>query len=121
MMGVYLNSKTAYTLYKRDENQPYFVDKTSILEELLPLIEEGGNQICITRPRRYGIFFYLFMTEMIQLSLCLFWMSGIIFFIRTMLQMRTKRVSVFPAEPIREECLRLESAMTGRKRNIAVK
>ena len=53
-MGVYLNSKSAYTLYKNEIEQPYFVDKTQMLEELFPLVRTGNNHICITRPRRFG-------------------------------------------------------------------
>lgn len=53
-MGVYLNSRTAYTLYKKETEQPYFVDKTQMLQELFPLVKQGNNQICITRPRRFG-------------------------------------------------------------------
>lgn len=53
-MGVYLNSRTAHTLYKKDTEQPYFVDKTRMLEELIPLVKKGGSQLCITRPRRFG-------------------------------------------------------------------
>jgi hypothetical protein len=30
------------------------VDKTRILEELMPLIREGKNYLCVTRPRRFG-------------------------------------------------------------------
>ena len=53
-MGIYLNSSTAYTLYKNETKKPYFVDKTLILEQLFPLVDEGTNYICITRPRRFG-------------------------------------------------------------------
>lgn len=53
-MGVYLDSKTAYTLYKSETEKPYFVDKTRILTELFPLVRTGNNHICITRPRRFG-------------------------------------------------------------------
>ena len=53
-MGVYLNSKTAYTLYKNETEKPFFVDKSQMLEELFPLVREGNNYICITRPRRFG-------------------------------------------------------------------
>ena len=53
-MGVYLNSKAAYTLYKNETEKPYFVDKSSMLEELFPLVQTGNNHICITRPRRFG-------------------------------------------------------------------
>ena len=44
-MGIYLNGTTAYTLYK---------SKTLMLEQLFPLVNEGNNYICITRPRRFG-------------------------------------------------------------------
>lgn len=47
-MGVYLNSETAYTLFKNETEKPYFVDKSLILEELFPLVKEGSNYICIT-------------------------------------------------------------------------
>ena len=53
-MGIYVNSKTAYTLYKSETVKPYFIDKTMILKELFPLVEEGSNYLCITRPRRFG-------------------------------------------------------------------
>lgn len=53
-MGIYLNSKAAYTLYKSETEKPYFVDKTKMLEELFPLVQTGNNHICITRPRRFG-------------------------------------------------------------------
>ena len=53
-MGVYLNSETAYTLYKNETEKPYFVDKSQMLEELFPLVREGTNYICLTRPRRFG-------------------------------------------------------------------
>ena len=42
-MGIYLNSLAAYTLYKNESKKTYFVDKTSILEELFPLVEEGNH------------------------------------------------------------------------------
>lgn len=53
-MGIYLDSKAAYTLYKSETEKPYFVDKTKMLEELFPLVKTGNNHICITRPRRFG-------------------------------------------------------------------
>ena len=53
-MGVYLNNKSAYTLYKSETEKPYFVDKSEMLKELFPLVETGNNHICITRPRRFG-------------------------------------------------------------------
>lgn len=53
-MGVYLNSKKGYTLYTSEVQQPYFVDKTKMLQELFPLVRSGNKHICITRPRRFG-------------------------------------------------------------------
>lgn len=53
-MGIYLNSKSAYTLYKSETEKPYFVDKSQMLKELFPLVQTGNNHICITRPRRFG-------------------------------------------------------------------
>lgn len=53
-MGFYLNSSGPYSLYKSETAKPYFVDKSRMLEELFPLVEEGKSFICITRPRRFG-------------------------------------------------------------------
>lgn len=53
-MGYYLNSIQAYSLYESETKKPYFIDKTAMLKELIPLVEEGNNHICITRPRRFG-------------------------------------------------------------------
>ena len=53
-MGFYLNSGKSHAIYKSEASKPYFVDKTLILEELCPLVEQGNNHICITRPRRFG-------------------------------------------------------------------
>ncbi len=49
-----MNGRAACTLYKNETEKPYFVDKTAMLEELFPLVREGNNHICITRPRRFG-------------------------------------------------------------------
>lgn len=53
-MGVYLNSRVAYTLFSDETKMPYFIDKSKMLEELFPLMQTGNNHICITRPRRFG-------------------------------------------------------------------
>lgn len=66
-MGIYLNGKKAYLLYQEDCALTYFVDKTDILDEIVPLLELNGNApvnadgrgkspkyVCITRPRRFG-------------------------------------------------------------------
>ncbi len=53
-MGIFLNSTIPYDSYKEMEDSPYFVDKTLLLEELLPRIGTAEKYICITRPRRFG-------------------------------------------------------------------
>ncbi|MCC8068071.1 MAG: ATP-binding protein, partial [Clostridiales bacterium] len=50
----YLNSTQVYSLYESETKKQYFVDKTDVLKTLIPLVEEGNNHICITRPRRFG-------------------------------------------------------------------
>ena len=42
-MGSYLNSKKACLLYQDETEATYFVDKTAILDELIPLIEQRDN------------------------------------------------------------------------------
>lgn len=62
-MGFYLNSKKPGLLFGENASAAYFVDKTAILKELIPLVESepagvcrknGNKYICITRPRRFG-------------------------------------------------------------------
>ncbi len=67
-MGFYLNSKKPYLLFQEESSSTYFVDKTSILKELVPLVScnenargesgmsrrKGHKYVCITRPRRFG-------------------------------------------------------------------
>lgn len=53
-MGMYLNSISPYYLYKSEYDRPYYVDKSEMLAELIPLVEQGNSHICITRPRRFG-------------------------------------------------------------------
>ncbi|MDO4298823.1 MAG: AAA family ATPase [Lachnospiraceae bacterium] len=67
-MGVYLNSKNPFGLFLDEFASTYFVDKSEILNELLPLVsqhekmvwQEEANKgksnkyVCITRPRRFG-------------------------------------------------------------------
>lgn len=67
-MGVYLNSRKSGSVFRRMAQSRYFVDKTEILDELIPTVEqkktaEDGQElgsgrdiryICITRPRRFG-------------------------------------------------------------------
>lgn len=53
-MGMYLNSKSPYTLYKSECANPYFIDKSNLLRELFPYVKQGQKCLCITRPRRFG-------------------------------------------------------------------
>ncbi len=67
-MGVYLNSKSVYGLFRRDSEGMYFVDKTDILAQLVPLVDteldpleqpalhrgKGQKYVAVTRPRRFG-------------------------------------------------------------------
>lgn len=53
-MANYLNSIKSVSLFRMERMKPYFVDKSPMIEELLPLIESGGSYVCITRPRRFG-------------------------------------------------------------------
>ena len=70
-MSSYLNSKKASLLYKDEALATYFVDKTAMLDELIPVIEQteltdtalhtdaplkgkSNKYICVTRPRRFG-------------------------------------------------------------------
>lgn len=53
-MGNYLNTSAVYDAYRREFQSPYFVDKSMMLEELIPRIETSMNYVCITRPRRFG-------------------------------------------------------------------
>lgn len=67
-MGVYLNSRSAYSLFCEDCASTYFVDKTDILAELVPIVTlkrellgrsgssrgKGQKYVAITRPRRFG-------------------------------------------------------------------
>ena len=42
-MGVYLNDPNAYGLFQEDFSLTYYVDKTEILCELVPLIERSNR------------------------------------------------------------------------------
>lgn len=65
-MGVYLDSRNPFGLFEDEASSLYFIDKTKLLEELIPLVAKGGpagvsgsarksnKYICITRPRRFG-------------------------------------------------------------------
>lgn len=53
-MGSYLNNADGYAAYQEAYNSPYFVDKSAMLQELIPRLETTEKYICITRPRRFG-------------------------------------------------------------------
>ena len=53
-MGIYLNSIVSYERFKRIVEETYYIDKTSILKELIPMLSKEQSYICITRPRRFG-------------------------------------------------------------------
>lgn len=53
-MGYYLNNEDAYFKYQEVVNGAYFIDKSGILAEIIPLIRTSQKYICITRPRRFG-------------------------------------------------------------------
>ncbi len=53
-MGYYLNPEDVIDIYRRETVKPYFVDKTEMLSDLIPLVEQQGSYISVTRPRRFG-------------------------------------------------------------------
>ena len=53
-LGQFLNSREPYDKYKTVMNGTYFVDKSEILEELIPALQQEQRFFCITRPRRFG-------------------------------------------------------------------
>lgn len=53
-MGFYLNSRKPAALYSSEAAKPYFVDKTQMLAELMPMVTTSNNYLCIVRPRRFG-------------------------------------------------------------------
>lgn len=53
-MGMYLNSISPYRKYQAVVTDTYFVDKTALLEELIPALGKEKRFFCITRPRRFG-------------------------------------------------------------------
>lgn len=53
-MGMFFNSSVPYEAYKEVLGDLYFVDKTMLLEELIPALGRRNRYFCITRPRRFG-------------------------------------------------------------------
>lgn len=53
-MEMFLNSRAPYEAYRLVVEGKYFVDKTELLEELIPALGNTERFFCITRPRRFG-------------------------------------------------------------------
>lgn len=53
-MGIFLNSTAPFEAYKITALDKYFVDKTMLIEELIPSIGREQRFLCITRPHRFG-------------------------------------------------------------------
>ena len=53
-MGVYVNSVIPYESYHEMVSDTYFVDKSRLIEELIPALGKKNRYFCITRPRRFG-------------------------------------------------------------------
>lgn len=53
-MGQFLNNKEPYDKFKTVMSGTYFVDKSEILGELIPALQQEQRFFCITRPRRFG-------------------------------------------------------------------
>lgn len=51
-MGIFLNSTAPFEAYKITALDKYFVDKTMLIEELIPSIGREQRFLCITRPRK---------------------------------------------------------------------
>ena len=51
-MGIFLNSTAPFEAYKITALDKYFVDKTMLIEELIPSIGREQRFLCITRPRQ---------------------------------------------------------------------
>ena len=53
-MGIFLNSTAPFEAYKITALDKYFVDKTMLIEELIPSKGREQRLLCITIPRRLG-------------------------------------------------------------------
>lgn len=53
-MGIFLNSVVPFASYQTTVSGKYFVDKSALLEELIPAIGTEERFFFITRPRRFG-------------------------------------------------------------------
>lgn len=53
-MGRFLNSIIPYASYEETCTDDYFVDKSLLIDELIPALSKKNRFLCITRPRRFG-------------------------------------------------------------------
>ena len=53
-MGMFLNSKIPFEAYKTAASSKYFIDKSKLIEELIPDLGTEERFYCIIRPRRFG-------------------------------------------------------------------
>lgn len=53
-MGMFLDSRIPFDAFKSVVSDIYFVDKSDIVDELIPTIGRERRFVCITRPRRFG-------------------------------------------------------------------
>jgi len=53
-MGKFIDSIMPYENYKAVTSERYFVDKTALLNELIPALRKEQRFFCVTRPRRFG-------------------------------------------------------------------
>lgn len=53
-LGMFLNNGISYKAYKAAVEELYFVDKSMLLDELIPMLGRKNRYVCITRPRRFG-------------------------------------------------------------------
>lgn len=53
-MGIFLNGISPYRKFQAVATDTYFVDKTALVEELIPALGKEQRFLCITRPRRFG-------------------------------------------------------------------
>lgn len=53
-MGTFLNNRIPLEAYKSAVSGRYFVDKSRLIEELLPALGTEERFYCVTRPRRFG-------------------------------------------------------------------
>jgi len=54
-MGFIIDNRNMYDKFKDLLNQEFFVDKSNIINDFNKLIDkDGSNNVCITKPRRFG-------------------------------------------------------------------